>query len=191
MIETINILDGTLYFDKDFMPKELADKLFEYLKANVKWTQPETGWGKKLPRLTGYYADEGKHYDYSGLRQTAEPWNGTLLALKKKVEEAAGTDFNSLLLNYYRDGKDSIGWHSDNEKELVPNPVVASLTLGTTRDFKLKHKNGAKVGKMTIPLTNGSLLIMGPTIQNYWLHAVDKTTEEVGERINLTFRKFK
>ncbi len=73
----------------------------------------------------------------------------------------------------------------------MPNPIVASLTLGATRGFKLKHKNGAKVGKMTIPLTNGSLLVMGPTIQNYWLHAVDKTEEEIGERINLTFRKFK
>lgn len=191
MIETIQILDGTLTFDKDFLPKVLADRLLEYLKANVKWTQPVTGWGKPLPRLTGYFADPGKNYDYSGLTQVAEPWNDTLKSLKEKIELAAGTDFNSLLLNYYRDGKDSIGWHSDNEKELVPNPIVASLTLGATRDFKLKHKNGAKVGKMTIPLTHGSLLVMGNTIQTYWLHSIDKTEEEIGERINLTFRKFK
>ena len=187
---TIEIVDGILSFDKDFMPKELADKLFDYLKANVTWREHTTTWGVKLPRLTGYYADPGKDYLYSGVVQSAEPWNDTLRALKEKVEKAAETDFNSLLLNYYRDGKDSIGWHSDNERELVPDPIVASLTLGATRDFELKHKKGAKVGRMTIPLNHGSLLVMGPTIQKHWMHAVMKTDEEVGERINLTFRKF-
>lgn len=141
-METIAILDGILTFDKEFMPQPLADKLFEYLNANVKWREHTTSWGVKLPRLTGYFADEGKNYLYSGVEQVAEPWNETLLALKQKVEKAAETDFNSLLLNYYRDGKDSIGWHSDNEKELVPDPIVASLTLGATRDFELKHKRG-------------------------------------------------
>lgn len=191
MIEKIEILDGTLYHDKEFLPPPLADKLLEYLKTKVNWQQQVTGWGIALPRLTAYFADAGKNYDYSGLTQVAEPWNETLLALKKKIDAVAECEFNSLLLNYYRDGKDSIGWHSDSEKELVPNPIVASLTLGATRDFELKHKKGAKVGRMTIPLTHGSLLVMGPTIQNYWLHAVMKEEGEVGERINLTFRKFK
>ena len=109
MIEKIDILDGTLYHDKEFLPKPLADKLFDYLKANVKWTQVATGWGVPLPRLTGYFADPGKDYSYSGLTQVAEPWNKTLLALKERVERASGTDFNSLLLNYYRTGNDSIG----------------------------------------------------------------------------------
>lgn len=190
-METIDILDGKLFVDKQFIPLTAADWLFNYLKTNANWQQLTTGWGKKLPRLTAYYADPGKNYNYSGLTQIADEWTKPILVFKEKVEKAANSKFNSLLLNYYRDGKDSIGWHSDSEDELCPDPIVASLTLGATRNFELKHKNGAKVGRMTIPLTHGMLLIMGPTIQNTWLHAVNKTDEPIGERINLTFRKFK
>lgn len=90
MIETINILDGTLYHDKEFLPVTIANKLFEYLKANANWQQQTTGYGKQLPRLTAYYADPGKNYDYSGLTQVADPWNETLIALKTKIEAAVG-----------------------------------------------------------------------------------------------------
>lgn len=189
-METIEVKDGTLYLDKEFMPAALADKLMEYLKTTVKWQQKVTPYGVPMPRLTGYFADKDKHYKYSGIIQIADEWTKPILILKDKVEKAAGTDFNSLLLNYYRNGKDSIGWHSDDERELVPNPIVASLTLGASRNFELKHKDGAKAGRLTLPLTHGSLLVMGGTIQQHWLHAVLKTEEEVGERINLTFRKF-
>jgi len=189
-MEAIEVKDGTLYLEKEFMPAALADKLMEHLKATVKWQQKVTPYGVPMPRLTGYFADKDKNYKYSGIIQIAEEWTKPILILKEKVEKAAGTDFNSLLLNYYRNGKDSIGWHSDDERELVPNPIVASLTLGASRNFELKHKKGAKIGRLTLPLTHGSLLVMGETIQQHWLHAVLKTEEDVGERINLTFRKF-
>lgn len=191
-MEKIEIKDGVLYLDKNFLSKSEADDYFDYFKSTANWQQQIAKFSTvevPFPRLTAYYANPGLDYRYSGIIQVAAPWDDKILALKSKIDAAAGVTFNTLLLNYYRDGKDSIGWHSDSERELVPNPIVASLTLGATRNFELKHKKGAKVGRMTLPLEHGTLLVMGNTIQNYWLHAVMKTKEEVGERINLTFRE--
>ncbi len=189
MSELVELTDGgTLLIDKDFVSKSLSDNLFDKFKKHIPWNQ-EMGRYAIFPRLTAYYADDGLNYTYSGVTHQGTGWPRYLELLKEKVDAASGVIFNSLLFNYYRNGKDSIGWHTDGEKELGQNPVVASLTFGATRDFKLKHKNGSKVGKMTIPLTHGTLLVMGGTIQHHWLHAVLKTEEDVGERINLTFRK--
>ncbi len=147
-------------------------------------------YGRPFPRLTAWFADEGLKYSYSGVTHTGIGWDKILEEVRNKTQKVAQTNFNSLLINYYRDGKDSIGWHADDEKELGENPIVASISLGTVRDFRLKHKKGAKVGKMTLPLEDGSLLVMAGTTQAHWLHSVPKT-EEVGERINLTFREIK
>ena len=125
-------------------------------------------------------------YRYSGVTHRGDGWPDELLAVRQKVEHAAGAEFNSLLLNFYRDGRDSIGFHADDEKELGKNPVVASISLGAVRKFVLKHVRSKET--LTFHLAHGSLLVMAGTCQHHWHHGVPKTTQEVGERINLTFR---
>src|SRR5262249_4942967 len=140
-----------------------------------------------FPRLTAWYADPGIRYTYSGVTHQPLAWPDFVLPVKAKIEQGASQPFNSLLLNYYRSGKDSIGFHADDEPELGTNPLIASLALGATRSFILKHNQTRE--KVTIDLTHGSLLIMAGTCQHFWKHGIPKTETEVGERINLTFRK--
>ena len=176
---------GVLHYDETWLRHELADKLFQTLKETVPWKQ-ERGSYAPFPRLTAYYADVP--YTYSGVTHQAQEWLDVLRVVREKVEAVAGGKFNSLLLNYYRDGKDSIGWHTDAEPELGQNPIVPSISLGAVRTFCLRHKKGKKDGYLEIPLSHGSLLIMAGTTQHFWMHSVPKTDNELGERINLTFR---
>jgi alkylated DNA repair dioxygenase AlkB len=153
--------------------------------------------------LTAWYADTGLTYSYSGVTHQALAWTDTLASVRKDVEEAAGqflpspcgrgvggeggVSFNSVLLNFYRDGNDSIGYHTDAEPELGVNPVIASVSLGAVRQFVMKHiKTGEK---LKLDLAHGSLLVMGGTCQHHWVHGVPKTKAAVGPRINLTFRQ--
>jgi alkylated DNA repair dioxygenase AlkB len=177
---------GTLLYDASFFTPAEADGLFAELRAATPWKQ-EISRGRPFPRLTAWYADAGLSYRYSGVTHHAVAWTPTLRDIKTRVEQASGADFNSLLLNFYRDGRDSIGLHGDNEPELGINPVVASVSLGALRQFLLKHKKAKE--KRTFRLDHGSLLVMGGTCQHHWLHGLPKTAEPVGERINLTFRK--
>jgi alkylated DNA repair dioxygenase AlkB len=187
MAQRLELRDGgTLFYDENFLDRLQADALFQVLILQVPWKQ-EGGRGRLFPRLTAYCADAGVVYSYSGVTHQAEPWTPELLAVKAKVEAAAQADFNSLLLNRYRHGQDSIGFHADDEAELGPNPVIGSISLGAIRRFILKHKKAKD--KMTFDLPHGSLLVMAGTSQHHWLHGVPKTKEMVGERINLTFRK--
>ena len=187
MAETISLRDGgILDYDAAFFPAEEADALFASLRREVVWQQ-EVGRGRPFPRLTAWYADAGLCYRYSGVTHRGTGWSPQILAIKQRVEAAAGTPFNSLLLNLYRDARDSIGLHADDEPELGPNPVVASVSLGAVRQFVLKHKVTRE--KRTFQLAHGSLLIMAGTCQHHWLHGVPKTAVPVGERINLTFRR--
>src|SRR5205823_2998940 len=140
-----------------------------------------------VPRLIAWVADKGIDYTYSNIAHLGTGWTPTLLAVKQRVEAAAGAEFNGLLLNYYRHGQDSIGFHTDAEPELGTNPVVASLSLGAARRFVLKHKATGR--RVELDLGHGSLLVMGGTCQHFWLHGLPKTKEAVGERINLTFRR--
>ncbi len=116
------------------------------------------------------------------------PWTKDLLFIKEKVDKQAGVIFNSVLLNLYRTGKDSVGWHRDNEKEFGTNPIITSISFGETRPFHLKHKFKKHIEKVIIPLTHGSLLIMKGETQHYWEHQVPKTAKDISPRINLTFR---
>ena len=116
------------------------------------------------------------------------PWTPELLSIKSKIEEKAAVNFTSVLLNLYRNGKDSVGWHRDNEKEFGTNPVIGSVSFGETRVFQIKHKFRKDLKKVDIPLTHGSFLLMGGPMQHYWEHQVPKTAKEVLPRINLTFR---
>lgn len=140
------------------------------------------------PRLTAYYGDQGKPYAYSHISLDPNPWTEELRFIKEKIESVSGHQFTSVLLNYYRDGQDSMGWHSDDEKELGLNPVIGSVSFGTPRKFMLKHKKD-KTLKSSVMLENGSLLLMQGTTQHHWYHQIPKTKKPLGARINLTFRK--
>jgi len=177
---------GYLLYQPDFYVVKIADKLYNYLLDNsIPWKQETFVWGK-FPRLTAYYADEGVKYQYSGVTHEAIGWPPFLSAVKERIQEVIGEKFNSLLLNFYRDGSDSISWHSDDEKELGTNPTVASLSLGGERVFQIRHKTTKE--KQSMILNHGSLIVMGGTMQHYWQHCVPKTTKPVAARINLTFR---
>jgi alkylated DNA repair dioxygenase AlkB len=188
MRERIEMADGgVVTFDPDFLPRAEADRLFKVLKAEVRWRQEKTRFGHALPRLTAWYADPGLTYSYSGVTHQALEWTAPLDDIRRKVEAAAGAPFNSLLLNYYRGGGDSIGWHADDEPELGRNPVVPSVSLGATRTFVLRHN--ATGERHTFELTHGSLLLMAGTLQHHYKHAVPRSRNAVGPRINLTFRR--
>jgi len=180
--------DGTLLYQNDF----LDNKFYQLLLSDIMWSQSSIKiFGKdiKEPRLTAWYADEGINYKYSGRTNIANKWTPTLLIIKKLVEDKCETNFNGVLLNYYRSEKDYMGWHSDNEKELGKHPIIASISLGEERKFQLKHKNKTDLDIVTILPKNGSLLIMKDQTQDYWKHRLSKTTVAKKPRINLTFRK--
>ncbi|PZX92413.1 alpha-ketoglutarate-dependent dioxygenase AlkB [Flavobacterium aquariorum] len=188
-----NLPDAEIIYFPAFLSKEEADSLFQELLKNTPWQQDEiTVYGKKhlQPRLTALYGNEGKPYSYSNITMQPHYWTLTLQKIKSLVESASDTNFTTVLLNYYRDGSDSNGWHADNEKELGTNPVIASLSLGAERNFQLKH-NFDTTQKKNLILENGSLLLMKGTTQHFWKHQVPKTTKPIGSRINLTFRIIK
>lgn len=188
-----NLPDAEIIYFPSFLSKEEAHSLFQELFENTPWQQDEiTVYGKKhlQPRLTALYGNEGKAYSYSNITMQPHYWTLTLQKIKSLVENISETNFTTVLLNYYRDGSDSNGWHADNEKELGTNPVIASLSLGAERSFQLKH-NSDVTKKKNIILENGSLLLMKGTTQHFWKHQVPKTTKPVGPRINLTFRVIK
>jgi len=172
----------------DFFTAGESARIFEQLEAQISWRQDVMRFGRRevlQPRLTAWYGDDGKTYVYSSIRNDPLPWTPVLLALKAKAEGFAGSAFNSVLLNYYRDGGDSVGWHADNEPELGARPVIASLSFGATRTFELRRRTTGKVVKL--PLTAGSILVMRGTTQHHWVHRVPKEPGSAG-RINLTFR---
>jgi alkylated DNA repair dioxygenase AlkB len=157
------------------------------LIAETAWKAERiTLWGKQhlQPRLTAWQGE--KAYRYSGLILAPRPFSPLVLTLKTAVETASGASFNSVLLNYYRDGRDSMGMHSDDEPELGPAPVIASLSFGAARNFLLKHKRSGQLLKL--PLESGNLLLMSGKTQKNWLHGINKKSATVGARVNLTFR---
>lgn len=187
MAEWTEIRDGgRLLYDPGFCTPEEADALFAWLRTEVPWKQEKVR-GVPLPRLNAWFADDGLKYAYSGVSHTGTGWLPELVEVKREVEAVASTTFNSLLLNFYRDGKDSIGFHTDAEPELGENPAVATVSFGAVREFVLKHKKTKETLKYR--LGHGSLMVMGGTSQHHWLHALPKTEDEVGERISLTFRR--
>lgn len=186
------IKDGEYIFIERFFDAGESKSYFSSLLKSILWKQEKMNmYGKELmfPRLTAWYGDSDKPYTFSGITLKPNEWTNELIEIKKKIESETEVIFNSVLLNRYRDGNDSISWHTDAEKELGENPVIASVNFGATRKFQLKHINTNE--KIDIQLTNGSLLIMQGALQHYWKHQVPKTKKKVGERINLTFRVIK
>ncbi len=157
------------------------------LVAETDWrSESITLWGKQFlqPRLTAWQGDAG--YTYSGLTLNARPFSPLLAEIKQAVETVSGRSFNSVLLNYYRNERDSMGMHSDDEPELGPEPAIASVSFGATRTFILRHKRSKHTVKLD--LTDGSLLLMTGATQSNWSHGINKTTRNLGPRVNLTFR---
>lgn len=190
-MKTIPLTDGDLRYAPDFLAPAPADLFMRQLLDGIEWQQHHVVvFGRQLPapRLSAWHGSADAHYAYSGLALTPRPWTAPLLALKTQIETAADCPFNSVLLNQYRTGRDSMGWHSDDEPELGVNPTIASLSLGGTRRFLLRHKRRA-CAPVEIPLGHGALLIMrGPT-QTYWQHQIPKTRHPCARRLNLTFRR--
>jgi alkylated DNA repair dioxygenase AlkB len=189
---TFDLPDAQIEYYPDFFDLLKSDELFQKLLHEVPWQQDHiTVYGKlhPQPRLTALYGNEGKPYGYSSIIMHPHPWNPLMMYIKNEIETVCQENFTSVLLNYYRTGQDSNGWHSDNEKELGKNPIIASLSFGAERSFQLKHNT--LDNKQTINLQHGSLLIMGGTTQHYWKHQIPKTTKKVEPRINLTFRIIK
>jgi alkylated DNA repair dioxygenase AlkB len=179
-----------LSFYSGFFRHSDADRLLAELRDTTAWRQEAiTLYGKKIdqPRLTAWYGDEGTSYVYSGLMNVPLPWTPAILEVKRAVEPPSGVVFNSVLLNRYRTGRDSVSWHADDEPEFGEKPVITSVSFGGTRTFQLKHKKRKDL-KASIELTQGSVLIMRGDTQAKWLHQVPKTAKHVEERLNLTFR---
>jgi alkylated DNA repair dioxygenase AlkB len=178
-----------IYID-NFYDTAIADQYFDILRKTVNWQQDDImifGKTYKQPRLTALYANNNKPYSYSNITMQPTLFTTELQQIKSDIEKEAHHKFTSVLLNRYRDGNDSNGWHADNEKELGTNPVIASLSLGESRPFHFKHRK-IKEERHKINLSHGSLLIMRGDMQHHWLHQIAKTKKDIGERINLTFR---
>ena len=177
----------------NFFSESKSAIFFDALLTDIQWRHEAiTIFGKKIlqPRLTAWCGDPYKTYTYSGLTLKTQTWTNILLQIKKQVEIKAGVSFSGALLNQYRGGQDSMGWHSDNEKELGENPVIASVSLGATRKFKFRHRQKKEL-ITSIDLTDGSLLLMKGQTQHHWLHSISKTARPTEPRINITFRIIK
>lgn len=186
----IKLPNAELVYIKNFLGSERANHYFQSFRTSIQWQQDNiTIFGKtyEQPRLTALFADKNKPYSYSGITMHPKPFTKELLHLKSEIEQEIQHRFTSVLLNLYRDGNDSNGWHADNEKELGNNPIIASLSLGEVRPFHFKHRQ-LKNERHQLKLHHGSLLVMKGEMQHYWLHHIAKTKKHIGERINLTFR---
>jgi alkylated DNA repair dioxygenase AlkB len=185
------IPDAAVSYDSSFYAFAKAEQLKTSLLEQTPWRQNKIKLFGKVheePRLTQLYGDADIAYGYSGINFNALPWTETLKQIKADVEKAAGTPFNICLINQYRNGQDSNGWHADDERELGQNPVIASISLGQERFFHLKH-NSNKEWRFKFLLENGSLLLMKDQTQHTYKHQIAKTKRKIDLRINLTFRK--
>lgn len=183
-MKTFELADGgLLMYDEAFFAADLADRYFAELRDHCAWEQKPGVFGHMQPRLIASYGEPGIVYRYSGRDNVALPWTPTLLEIKQKIEAVRG-QYNYCLLNRYRSGQDSMGMHADDEPGM--GNVIASLSLGATRKFRIKHNMSKET--MSFPVDHGTLIIMAGTMQQHWKHEIPKTKEPVGERINLTFR---
>ena len=180
--------DAELILIDNFFTKEESDRFYEKLLHQTKWREYEMEMYDKVvtaPRMISWY--EGK--DNVGADLNGPDWTYELLTIRGRVERETQLDFNSLLLNLYRNGNDGVSWHSDKEHNSGPNPIIASVTFGETRMFRLRHKFRKEIPQVEIPLHHGSFLLMAGTTNSFWQHQVPKTAKNVLPRINLTFRR--
>ena len=188
-----NLDDCDITYYPNFIDLNKANGYFKHFRSTIPWQQDDIKIFGKVhpqPRLTAFYGSGEDKYSYSNIVMLPKLFTGELLEIKSSIEAMAQVEFNACLLNLYRDGQDSNGWHSDDEKELGQNPIIGSISLGQERPFHLRHKNN-KYLKHKILLEHGSLLLMKGKTQHHWQHQVPKTAKPIGERINLTFRLLK
>jgi alkylated DNA repair dioxygenase AlkB len=192
-LERIPIADGEVYYLSKLELGRDDHEVFNQLIREVPWRQERIlVWGKMhlQPRLVAWYGDRGSDYTYSGITLTPLPWTDLLLEIKTRIETvSAAASFNSVLLNYYRNNRDSMGFHSDDEPELGLRPVISSLSLGEERTLTLKHRLNKLAKPVRLKLASGSLLLMKGETQKYWMHGIAKESRPCGPRINLTFRQ--
>ena len=189
LIEADNL---SVEYIENFFDFDQSQLYMEHLTNDIKWKREKIRmWGKEIvtKKRIAWYADEGKSYTYSGSTLHPDQWNELLLEIKKYVEQYMKFQFNSVLLNEYPNGKVGMGWHSDDERELGIDPIIASLSFGANRDFIFKHKTDKNVDNIKIHLKSGSLLLMLGSTQHYWKHSLPKRLKVREPRINLTFRK--
>jgi alkylated DNA repair dioxygenase AlkB len=190
-LERIPIPDAEVYYLHHLLLGRTHEAILNELITQTPWRQEKVIlWAKQFqqPRLVAWYGDPGRNYSYSGIKLTPMPWTGLLQEIRESVETAAAASFNSVLLNYYRNNRDSMGYHSDDEPELGHRPVIASLSLGEERTFVMKHKTDKYAKPFRLRLASGSLLLMKGDTQTYWKHGIIKETRPRGARVNLTFR---
>jgi alkylated DNA repair dioxygenase AlkB len=169
---------------------EEADRLYAALRRGIDWQQEEIlifGKRQRVPRLVAWHGDSDATYTYSGTAHKPLPWTDELSFVRERLQSLTGHRYNSVLLNLYRDGRDGMGWHADDEPELGLQPVIASVSLGATRRFRLRHRRRRDLS-CALDLDHGDLLLMSGRTQHDWQHALAKTARPVGERINLTYR---
>ncbi len=187
--QMLDLPHAQISYHEDFIADE--SQIYQQLLADLQWKQDTIQmYGKPvlIPRMNAWYGDEGAGYSYSGLDLSPIAWTDSLLRLKQRVEQQLDIRFNSVLANYYRDGADSVSWHSDDEAELGVNPVIASLSFGATRRFSLRPRK-QQTTPVHLDLKGGSLLVMAGETQQHWHHQIPKTSKPVAGRINLTFRR--
>lgn len=189
--ERIALPGADVLYQPGWMPVAEAGALMQRLSHEVPWTQHRVRmFGRELPspRLSAWIGDADAVYTYSRVRHQPAPWTPALAQLRERLQAELGAPFNSVLANRYRDGRDSMGWHADDEPELGPEPLIASVSLGATRQMRFRRRSGDGSAPVTFALEHGSLLWMAGRTQQLYQHAIHKTRTEVGERINLTFR---
>jgi alkylated DNA repair dioxygenase AlkB len=182
--------DGLVLYHENVISDEQIKLFYEELLNNINWENERVVmFGKEIitKRKVAFYSDESIVYTYAGKTKIGLPWKDPLIILKNIVESLTKQTYNACLLNLYHNGEESMGWHSDNEKEIVANSSIASLSIGASRKFSFKHKVTKET--ISIQLENGSLLEMKGTIQSHWLHALPKSKKITEPRINLTFRQ--
>ena len=181
--------DGTVNYYRNVLTHNEANRYFDLLLQNILWRNDEAViFGKHIvtKRKVAWYGDSDYLYTYSNTTKQALTWTKELSDLKQRVEEVTGTKFNSCLLNLYHNGDEGIAWHSDDEKPLGENSIIASLSFGAERKFSFKHKHTKQT--ISVVLEHGSLLIMKDATQTNWLHSLPKSKKITRPRINLTFR---
>ncbi|NNK76291.1 MAG: alpha-ketoglutarate-dependent dioxygenase AlkB [Maribacter sp.] len=186
----LDLPQSNITYYPDFLTAKAALRYFELFKETIPWQQDDIKvFGKVYaqPRLTAFYGDSSKTYSYSNITMQPLQFTKELLEIKHKIEGIDCAVFNSCLMNRYRNGRDSNGWHADDEKELGQDPIIASVSLGQERPFHLRNKKNSEI-KHKIVLGHGSLLLMKGSTQHYWQHQIPKTSKQISERINLTFR---
>ena len=188
------IEDAQLQYIPHAFTAPQADDYLRCCLEQLPWRQDTLRIAGRLipiPRLQNWFADDGAEYSYSGISFTANPWPDYLLAMKQVIEQMTGHRFNSVLANYYRNGNDSVDWHSDDEPELGCQPVIASVSLGTPREFSLRHRFNNAIPQYKLTLQHGSLLLMSGRTQSHWQHRIAKQKAIMTPRVNLTFRAIK